>query len=336
MSKSRYLTTIKICIIAIFLILIAKSNFFSIFRKELNWDIFWAGLIVQPIVFFCFIILSIRHVLLISKPKIKLSIAFRSIILSQGLNLIFPARLSELLKATYLRDRANVPLSSGISAVFLERSVDVLIVATLGLLGFLQYFDRGNFLSIIIVGLGLAVAIFILVHSPRLVQRIIHAIPSPHLVSFLEQTYQHFSAVAGTKAFCYALFLGAGAWGLSYINILVFLELSGSIPVGFSGALLVFVLTTLGGAIPALPGGLGTYEAAAVIALRSLGYSFEEALALSLTMHIAQLILPFIMATFIMLTERLGVSSLIADLLKNSATKNVSDKKSFRRGRTDD
>lgn len=301
----------------------AKSNLLGTFKAELDGDVFFAGLVVQPIILSCFIVLAMRHALLIGSPRIGLGVAFRAIVLSQGLNLVLPVRLSELLKATYLRDHACVPLSSGVSAVVLERSVDVLIVSALGWLGVMQYFDRGNFASITALGLALAVAILVLVRSPWLVLRVVHALPSERLAGFLERTYRHFSATAGTRAFWYALLLGGMAWGLSYINILVFLELAGSIPIGFSGALLVFVLTTLGGAIPALPGGLGTYEAAAVIALRSLGYSFDEALVLSLAMHAAQLILPFVMAALIMLTERTGISSLVADLRRSAAVEDA-------------
>lgn len=324
MFNIKYTTFVKFGLIGSCCYLVASSNFVGNIQEGLSWEALVAGLVVQPIILCCYFVLAMRHVLLIGAPRIGLSVAFRAIVLSQGLNLVLPARLSELLKATYLRDHASVPLSSGVSAVVLERSVDVLIVAALGALGVILYFDRGNFALIAALGLVLTVAIPVLVRSPGLVLRVVHAVPSERLAGFLERTYRHFSATAGTRAFWYALLLGGMAWGLSYVNILVFLELAGSIPIGFAGALLVFVLTTLGGAIPALPGGLGTYEAAAVIALRSLGYSFDEALVLSLAMHAAQLILPFVMAALIMLTERTGLSSLVADLRRSAATEDTS------------
>ena len=324
MLDSKYATLVKLGLIGICFYLVASSNLVGTFQAELGWGVLVAGLVVQPIILCCFLVLAMRHVLLVGAPRISLGVAFRAIALSQGLNLVLPARLSELLKATYLRDHASVPLSSGVSAVVLERTVDVLIVAALGALGVVQYFDRGNFASIPVLGLGLVVVILVVVRSPDFVLRLVHAVPSKRLAGFLERTFLHFSATAGTRAFWQALLLGGLAWGLSYINILVFLELAGGLPIGFSGALLVFVLTTLGGAIPALPGGLGTYEAAAVIALRALGYSFDEALVLSLAMHAAQLILPFVLAVLIMLTERLGISSLVADLRRSAAIEDAS------------
>ncbi len=310
---------LKIGMVGLAVYLALRSGLFSALNNRLGWGLLLGALVVQPIILCCFVVLAMRHVLLVGVPRIGLGVAFRAILLSQGLNLVLPARLSELLKATYLRDHASVPLSSGVSAVVLERTVDVLIVAALGALGVVQYFDRGNFASVPVLGLGFGLVIFVLVRSPDFVLRLVHAVPSKRLAGFLERTFLHFSATAGTQAFWQALLLGGLAWGLSYINILVFLELAGSFPIGLSGALLVFVLTTLGGAIPALPGGLGTYEAAGVIALRSLGYSFDEALVLSLTMHAAQLVLPFVLAVLIMLTERLGISSLVADLRRSAS-----------------
>lgn len=325
-------SAVKIGVICVFLYSIWSAGFFSLPEGRLGKGLVLAAFFVQPIVFSCFVFLAIRHVLLIRAPKISLHIAFRAMILAQGLNLIIPARLSELLKATYLRDHASVPLSTGLSAVVLERTVDILIVGALGLLALANYFDRGNFISIPATGFILAVLVFILVRFPRPVLSVVHKLPSARLASFLERTYQHFSSTVGTRVFWQALLLGGLAWGLSYINILVFLEIAGSTPIGVSGALFVFVMTTLGGAIPALPGGLGTYEAAAVVALRSLGYGFDEALALALVMHASQLVLPFILSILIMLTESAGISSLIADLRRSAAVARGSGADNEKRG----
>lgn len=319
--RAAFLKGVLLCLVVF---LITRQGWVSDIAEHVTMAVLIAGAVIQPIIVFGLLIQGVRHKVLISFPVIGVGVAFRAMVLSQGLNVVLPARLSELLKVTYLRDRAGVPLSVGLSAVVLERSVDVLILAAVGLLGVIQFFDKGNFASIPVLGLVLAVAILVLVRSPGVVFRVMRSVPSERISGFLERTYLHFSATAGTRAFWQALLLGGLAWGLSYINILVFIELAGSLPIGLSGALLVFVLTTLGGAIPALPGGLGTYEAAAVIALRALGYAFDEALALSLAMHAAQLILPFVLAALIMFTERLGISSLVADLRRSAAIEDTS------------
>lgn len=318
-SKKWYPVFLKGVLLCTAAVIIVRQGWFASIADHMTVETFIAGAVIQPIIVLGLFVQGVRHKVLISKPAIDVGSAFSGMVLSQGLNIVLPARLSELLKATYLRDRANVPLSVGLSAVILERSVDVLIFALLGVFSSFQFFDKGNFVSISMLGIALVVIAFVVVRFPRLVLCGVRAIPSLRLSGFLERMYLHFSAIAYTRRFWSATLLGVAVWGLSYINILVFLQIAGSLSIGISGALLVFVMTTLGGAIPALPGGLGTYEAAAVVALRSLGYGFDEALALAIVMHASQLILPFCMALLIMLTERTGFMSLVADLRKSAA-----------------
>ena len=303
---------------AVFIYFIIDSRLFDIGDADFGLDLTLAALSVQLFIVCSFVLLAIRYVLLIGPPKVCLNISLRSIILSLGLNLVLPGRLSELLKATYLRDHAAVPLSRGFSAIVLERLVDLMIVAVLGLIAVVNYFDQGSYSFMPVFGVMVAVVVMVALRFQHLVLRVIGTLPSARLAGFLERAYRHFSATARTQVFWQALLIGGLAWGMSCGSFLVFINLAGSIPVGLSGALLVFVMTTLGGAIPALPGGLGTYEAAAVVALRSLGYGFDEALVLALAMHASQLILPFILAIVIMMTERVGISSLIADLRRSA------------------
>lgn len=300
-----------------------RSGFFVkvVESSDSNWLL--SILAVQPIIGISFLAQSIRYASLVGKPTVPVRYTFRAIVLSLGLNLVIPARMSELLKATYIRDHAGVSLSKGLAGLVLERAADMVILATLALFALVNYYNWQGLLSISIVTAVLMMLILALVRWPELVLRLIRLFTFSRFVDFLEQVYLHFALTVKTRAFGQALILGVVAWSLSYLSIFVFLELAGSVSVGYSGALLVFVMTTLGGAIPALPGGLGTYEAAAVVALRELGYGFDEALALALAMHAAQLVLPFIWAVYILCRDRIGLSSLISELRKS---KNVQKK----------
>ena len=260
---------------------------------------------------------GVRHAILIDSRGLSYLITTKAVTLSQGLNLFLPARLSEVLKATYLRDRADIPMSVGLSAVVQERIIDLIIV---GFLGVACLFFFATMVSktlifgivlIIIVILGLAL------WGQSQILALTNSLPWPQVGGFLGRTYLHFSCSLRRPKFLLGLGLGLLIWSLSFLNIFLLIESAGTIKIGLYGALLVFVSTTLGGAIPALPGGLGTYEAAAVFALMSQGYLFADALTLAITIHGAQLILPLILAFGIMLTERLGLSSLIADLRAN-------------------
>ncbi|MDP3231121.1 MAG: lysylphosphatidylglycerol synthase transmembrane domain-containing protein [Acidovorax sp.] len=280
-----------------------------------------AILVVQPIILIGLALQGVRHALLIDRPGLSYLAATKAVALSQGLNLLLPARLSEVLKATYLRDRAGVPMSAGLSAVLLERTVDLIIVGFLG--GVCLFFFAAMvsktliFVAFVFVAGVVALALW----GQRKVLGLARALPWPKIGEFLERGYLHFSSSLRRPKFLVSLGLGVFIWGLSFFNIFLLIEFAGSIPIGLYGALLVFVCTTMGGAIPALPGGLGTYEAAAVFALMSLGYPFSDALILAVTIHVAQLVLPLILALMVMLTERLGLSSLISDLRSDVASR---------------
>lgn len=273
--------------------------------------------VVQPLILMGLVLQGFRHAMLIDRPGLSYLVTTKAVILSQGLNFLLPARLSEVLKATYLRDRANIPMSIGLSAVVLERTVDLIIVGILGIVSlfFFTTIIRNTLIFWIIftiVGI-LGVAFF----GKNKILALLRGIPWQLMGGFLERIYIHFSSSLRSPKFFLSLGIGLLIWSLSFVNIFLLIEYAGSMQIGLYGALLVFVLTTLGGAIPALPGGLGTYEAAAVFALMSQGYLFADALTLAITIHGAQLILPLILAFGIMLTERLGLSSLIADLRNN-------------------
>lgn len=273
-----------------------------------------ALLVVQPVILIGLVLQGVRHAMLIDRPGLSYLATTKAVALSQGLNLLLPARLSEVLKATYLRDRANVPMSAGLSAVLLERTVDLIIV---GFLGFVCLFFFATMVShalIFVLVVMIAGILGLALWGRRGILALARVLPWPRISGFVELAYLHFSGSLKSPRFFLSLGLGLLIWGLSFLNIFLLIEFAGGIQVGVYGALLVFVWTTVGGAVPALPGGLGTYEAAAVFALMSLGYPFADALALAVTIHGAQLVLPLILALMVMLTERLGLSSLIADL----------------------
>lgn len=293
---------------------ILLSGSWEPFLKSLNVRQLVALLAVQPLILVGLFLQGVRHAVLIDRAGLSYLTATKAVALSQGLNVILPARVSEVLKATYLRKRANVPLSAGISAVVLERTVDLIIV---GAMGFVCLFFFSAVISKTLVFLVVVFVVILLSMSlwgGRSMRALTRILPWPRISGFIEQAYLHFAATLTRPAFFLGLGLGLLVWGGSFLNILLFLSIAGEVQVGVYGALLVFVCTTVGGAVPALPGGLGAYEAAAVFALMSLGYTFPDALALAVTIHAAQLSLPIALALIIMLTDQLGLTSLIAEL----------------------
>ncbi|MBK1982968.1 lysylphosphatidylglycerol synthase transmembrane domain-containing protein [Achromobacter xylosoxidans] len=319
LRQVRLSTFIKFAVLACLGYLAYRHGNFDELMQGFDRRLLIAVLAVQPIVFVTLIVLGARHAALIPPPHVPLIRATKAMALSQGLNLLIPGRLSELIKGTYLRDNCGVPLSVGMAAVLLERTVDMLIVAVLGYVGLALYFSALDTRVVVVFSLAPVIVILVALRGKSLVLGILRRLPWKALGSFMERVYLQFADTVGTAAFARSLFYGVAAWGLSYLNIYMVLSLSVDMPMSLSRALFIFMFTTLAAAIPALPGSIGTYEAAAIVGLKTLGYSVSEALPIAIGMHVAQLVLPLLLALLIMLAERLGISSLIAEL--RSATR---------------
>lgn len=316
MPKITTSRALKFAAVVLFLVVAYRSDLFKSVQEGFELRFLWAAIAIQPIIMLAYFALAVRHVGLIRQPVPVLT-AYKAMVLAQGLNLIVPGRLSELIKGTYIRDHAGVPLSVGMAAVVLERTIDMIILAGLGALGLLLFASAVDYRAVVVFVTLAVVVLGVAFFARALVLRLIRLMPWPRLVSFFEKSYMHLFATVRTAAFPKAFGWGLAGWGTSYCGILLFLFLATDYQVSFGGALLLFIFTTIGAAVPLVPGSLGVYEAAGVLALRTVGYEFGEALALVISLHAAQLVFPFTIAWLILLTERVGLSRFIADLRRS-------------------
>lgn len=277
----------------------------------------WAVLAIQPIALIGLIVHSMRLGVLAGLPASKFRRPFSALLLSQGFNLVLPGRIAELFKATYLRAYAEVPLSRGMAAIVLERSVDLLIVAGLGLVGVALSASADNKLAFALAALVITALISIPLLEHRL-SALANCIPWKRLRSFSQELLKHLAETVRTGIFYRGLALGIATWVASFANIYLFVNLAGSKPVDCGGILLLFVATTIGGAVPVLPGGFGSYEAAAILVLKSYGYQLDEALPFAIGMHLAQFVLPVLGGAFILSREHIGISALLRQIRKES------------------
>jgi glycosyltransferase 2 family protein len=316
MPKITTSLVLKFAAVALFLVIAYSSDLLQTVRNGFEFRFLWAAIAIQPIIMLAYLALAVRHVQLIRQPVPVLT-AYKSMVLAQGLNLILPGRLSELIKGTYIRDHAGVQLSIGMAAVVLERTIDIIILAGLGALGLILFASALDYRAVVVLVILAAVVLGVAFFARALVLRLIRLMPWPGLVGFFEKSYLHLFATVRTAAFPKAFAWGLVGWGISYCGILLFLFLATDYQLSFGGTLLLFIFTTVGAAVPLVPGSLGVYEAAGVLALRTVGYEFGEALALVISLHAAQLVFPFTIAWLILLTERVGLSRFIADLRRS-------------------
>ena len=79
-------------------------------------------------------------------------------------------------------------------------------------------------------------------------------------------------------------------WSFYYLQMAIALDLAAKLNLGFAGTLGVFALSSLGMLLPSSPGAIGVYEAVAVTALTAYNVPRDQALAITLFVHMAQFI----------------------------------------------
>jgi len=298
--------TFRIAVIACLLFFFHQKIDFSLLFKSFDPALPIRMLMIQPIIVTGILLFALRFSYLMPQPKPPIFQILKSLILTMGLNNILPGRISELVKVTYLKEHAGVPIRTSLAAVFLERMIDVFILFTLTATCIAtRLFNVSLFwVNIFFILLVLMTLLFIFKkpilqvtgqYAPQKIQRAI------------EYSVRYVSASFRSRYFYAALICSIGGWFLSFLAVSVFLSTAVETPIGSGEAFSVFVATVIGIAIPAIPGGFGTYEAGAIIVLTDFGFGFEQALAIAIAMHVSQIIFYVIGAVVILAFEKIGV-----------------------------
>ncbi len=322
MKVTRFLRILFIVILLTgFLWKVDLQSFFISFNLQALQSV----LLIQPMVLIGLFLSGFRLNFLLGKPGPKIWHTFKAVLLTNGLNCMFPGRVGELVKISYLRERVEVPLSAGMAAVFLERAMDMIFLGIVTLLG-ISFFFPGFSPFLLIFPALLAGILFSLIHKGSFWRRAAAFIPWQTLRNGVQDIFGHLASRLGETSFLMAVSFGIFTWMLSFATVVLFLYLDRSTPFDFLGTVAIFIAITVGVAIPALPGGFGTYEAAAVFALERFGYSLESALATAVTLHFGQVLAGVVGALIILSREKIGVTTVfrrIAAKAKGNSSGNV-------------
>lgn len=208
-----------------------------------------------------------------------------ALVIGYAMNNILPARLGELFRANFAGKRYRAPRSAIFGSIFVERTLDGLIVVTSLVLGRLFITNHALLNSLTIASIFLFGGIFIVLW---LLSRGIG-----------QQFLVHFPAVIATKInnFCQGLgaIQGDGfgitiAWslliwlleGIAHWSILQALHIS----VGLKEMLSVVGVVNLSTLLPSAPGFVGTYQYAYAFTLGLFGFQSEQGVAAATAVQI--------------------------------------------------
>jgi uncharacterized membrane protein YbhN (UPF0104 family) len=209
-------------------------------------------------------------------------------------NAVLPARLGEAARAVLIARRERLPVPQTLGSVVLERVLDTLVLALLGISAALIIGVPDWVIRIGLVGVALSIAaVAVLSIAPRLLRRLSGG-PLHRLVSGISAIVHGANVAKRPAAISGALLLSLMAWLLD-ASIYWLVGRSLGLDLSPVGATLIATVTVLSTAVPSAPGYVGTFELAAVAAASVVGFDPTTALAFAIVAH-AVAVLPIALA----------------------------------------
>lgn len=233
-------------------------------------------------------------------------------------NLIYPARAGEVLRMVALRYFSPLAMGHAMSSAVLDRLQDMMAFGFLLLLVMALHgeiitgVDLRNTVAILMIlallGLGLLVHFAADIHA-RLQIWDTSRIWLQRLSKLLQQALQGLLASRKHGLFSVSLLMSFAALGFdAFYKWLMMLAFGWDLPY-FAGLLTVsFIL--LGNSLPSLPGYIGIYEAACVLALSFYGVNTSDALAYAVVIHLTEMFIIALQGTSVMLHKGLNLEKM--------------------------
>ncbi len=213
------------------------------------------------------------------------------VIFAAGLSMtISPGKLGEVLKSAFIKDVAGTPVARTAPAVIAERATDGTGMVVWGLLGALAFSFGPGVLLLFLAATAAGIAVLRSKRLSLLAERVLLKLPLlhrlvPHLGDFQGASNELLAArplIVGTAiSFC--------SWGIEILAVyLCVVGMGAETP--FLMVVFIFVVSSLGGALTMLPGGIGAAEAGMAGMLGTVaGLSAGASVALTFLIRLATL-----------------------------------------------
>jgi uncharacterized protein (TIRG00374 family) len=233
----------------------------------------------------------------------------RALLIGQFGNCILPARTGEAARVVVICRETSVPWPQAAGTAVVERIYDVICLLIL-LFAFLPFFpeidwlQRAAVVAAVVGGLALVGVVVLAVFGTRAVRVLLRPLAwlpriRPEQVESVAERLTY--GLAGL----HRPGMAAAAFSLTIVSWLIFaasfwlLSIGFDLGIDYAGGMLVLIATSLVLVIPALPGAIGTFEAAALVALSAYGIDDSEALAYAVVLH-ALNVIPYIVLGYVL------------------------------------
>ncbi len=240
------------------------------------------------------------HFLLRPVKPISSRRLFPVVVIGYMANDVLPARLGELVRAYVLGEQEDVPKTTTIGTIVVERLFDglamLIFVGIVGLAVPLNDQIEGIFRIAAVLFVGVLIALFAVGSSRSravsLVQRVEETLPPSwqgRVTRLTDRFLQGLDCLQSGTLSATILLLSLGAW-LCEATMYLIVGLGFGLSLGYPAYLLTAAVANLGAMVPAAPGYVGTFDVGALASLRLFGANPGQAGGYVLVLHAALLV----------------------------------------------
>ena len=277
-----------------------KETFFQV-------NLFWVILAVANTIFIVYALGWRWRILLKPEGKIPLSSLFRLNIISQYTNIIMPARLGEVVRSYLASKQYKISGAYVVGTVAIEKFLDFIVFVSLWILVptffSMQKEVKGYKIALFFSILATLILVLI-IWQPKIflkwissLSRLLPKNSRQRVINFLEQGIEAFGLLKRAKT---VLLVVALTFGFIVGQVLTnfFLFKAFHLRLSFWAALVVLLAIQVGNIPPSVPGKIGIFEYAVILALSVFAISKSQALSYGIMLHMVAY-LPKILLGFI-------------------------------------
>ena len=253
--------------------------------------------------------LRYKHILSQLGYNESLNFITGSIFISQSANVILPARIGDITRPYILKKKKQIPLTTGMSSIAIERVFDIIAITVIGILSVLIVTGEKSvanwmmpvMISSVIAILFFFLAIFFLSSKSKdgisLIERIIKRFLKPgdrtdKIVKIAEKFIEEIYIIStNPKSFTVVSVSSLLIWTVDiatcYLVLMAFPLVQNSVS-HITLIAVVFLAVAVGNLvkmIPTTPGGIGTYESALTVVLSIAGIPIYISAAVAVIDH---------------------------------------------------
>ncbi|MBI4043508.1 MAG: flippase-like domain-containing protein [Candidatus Diapherotrites archaeon] len=224
--------------------------------------------------------------------RIGLKDSIRLTFIANTVNILVPAKLGELARAFGVKKKYGIPLSKGLSSLFVDRLADLIAVVLVAFLGFwlaaeaiaIPLWVEQLVIASLALALIAALGFFVFLKTNWIERALVKI---PFLREKKERVHEVLGAMKGTfgtRSSIGILFISLAMWVLDSASSQAIL-LSANYQASWGLVAFAVMCGALTKIVPLTPGGIGIYEGTIALILSLGGVPFSVALSVAVVEH---------------------------------------------------